>query len=596
MKSLKLSLNKGITILLVLIAQVCFSQDLCFFAKDTVGCAPFEIEIEDCGDTTKPTFYSYDNGQNATQSMDFKFTVKGEYDIWQFIGRGDIDTLTKKQYITVLDDPKPIFTLSACADFVVLITFQNNDYDRYIITYSHTFDNDTILRNTEIKKRFGDNTPVEITVKGIYNQAECFNSSSNNITPIKDIILPTIDSLINSTANSTDIYFTQHPYHFYEVFTSTDNTVFSIENQANENTFFFEWNNSTSKSVYLKTSDACGNTKLSDTLPTISLNGVAQNTVNKLNWITLSSKSQEIFRNETTINSSTENYNDTDINCGETYDYFVQEKQDNSTIKSNSVNLKAISTNTPAPLKDFYTSVVNNKITFYWTSNSVKTLNIYDKSLTLLASLEADGNNTIQSDFNPITNTCFYASYIDLCDNKSDDNDTVKSFNSVLNHQATSTNEFYWNTFNGSTNVSSYTIEWYDDQFNIIESTDVNNSLYFSSDLIFDAAQFYNVRIKITLDNDSIAYTNYIHIEQNAIIKFPTAFSPNNDGLNDLFKPLTLFVKDYSMTILSLRNEILYQGKEWDGQTEVYEFIYIFDYTDQNNKAHELTGSGLIIK
>jgi gliding motility-associated-like protein len=73
----------------------------------------------------------------------------------------------------------------------------------------------------------------------------------------------------------------------------------------------------------------------------------------------------------------------------------------------------------------------------------------------------------------------------------------------------------------------------------------------------------------------------------------PTAFTPNNDGLNDKFKPITkCFAKDYQFKIYSRYGKLVFStsqlDKAWDGTIEntpaaIGTFVWILQYRDPNN-------------
>ncbi len=89
-------------------------------------------------------------------------------------------------------------------------------------------------------------------------------------------------------------------------------------------------------------------------------------------------------------------------------------------------------------------------------------------------------------------------------------------------------------------------------------------------------------------------------------IYVPSAFSPNNDGVNDLFIPVFKEeISDYYMQIVSRSGRMLFETRDinrgWDGryngeQTNESIFIYIIRYRDKNNKSKEIKGQVLKIK
>ncbi len=578
--------------LLLFIPAIGFSQELCFFAVDTVGCAPFLVKINDCGNTTKPTVYIYEEPVGFTFDDFYTYTSPGIYDLSQIKGLGNPDTLIKVKYITVLDNPQPLITVSACANFIVHIDVIDTVYDKYIINYSKDFSNDTLLSKSSIEKTFSDNTTVDITVRGIYDEADCFNTYNTAITPIPILITPSIDSLITKSSSSVEAYFTQHQHHSYSIIESNSNINF----QNNNN---FVTINPSSKLVQyvFESQDACGNSEKSDTLFPVFLQGVANNNINDLEWKTLSSFNSDIIRNKNIIiNLSGNSYQDNSILCGILYDYQIEQNQNGTTVKSNNVVLTAISTNTPPLLKDFHNSVENNTYTLKWDNNIVSILHLFDENNNFIKDLNTNDQQEVFTLFSTKSVQCIQVQYTDICNNVSNSLSPI-TCNTILSlNEGLDNNTLSWTAYKAYSNNISYELEWLDTKGNVLQTINLNQDLNYVTTLIFEKSQEYNFRIKININNEYIAYSNQVNIKQSPIMKIPNAFSPNQDGLNDTFKPLTLFIKEYRITILSLDNMVLYEGGEWDGNTQEQYFHYIIQYTDDLGKTHQFTGTGTIVR
>ena len=89
-------------------------------------------------------------------------------------------------------------------------------------------------------------------------------------------------------------------------------------------------------------------------------------------------------------------------------------------------------------------------------------------------------------------------------------------------------------------------------------------------------------------------------------IFIPSAFSPNNDNLNDIFKPTLYGVVDFNMIITNRWGELIYQTddkyKGWNGSlannTEKYmtaNYTYRIDVTDYFGKKHFYIGNVLLV-
>jgi gliding motility-associated-like protein len=84
---------------------------------------------------------------------------------------------------------------------------------------------------------------------------------------------------------------------------------------------------------------------------------------------------------------------------------------------------------------------------------------------------------------------------------------------------------------------------------------------------------------------------------------FPNAFTPDGDGLNDIFEIKFLFIKDYNLKIYNRWGEILFEDKtnKWNGYYSgkvvpdgVY--VYVFTYTDYDGKFKQKFGRITVLK
>lgn len=91
---------------------------------------------------------------------------------------------------------------------------------------------------------------------------------------------------------------------------------------------------------------------------------------------------------------------------------------------------------------------------------------------------------------------------------------------------------------------------------------------------------------------------------QNCLVVLPTAFSPNGDGNNDLFRPKIFApVTNYNMSIYNRWGGLVFQSRDpqagWDGTLkgvllDPQVFIYVCTFNDINNDHKELNGSVLL--
>ena len=89
----------------------------------------------------------------------------------------------------------------------------------------------------------------------------------------------------------------------------------------------------------------------------------------------------------------------------------------------------------------------------------------------------------------------------------------------------------------------------------------------------------------------------------------PNAFTPNNDGLNDVFQPVGLFfgLEEYNLSIWNRWGESIFESDDveygWNGRIQnsgehvpqgVY--VYLVKYKDSLNKNREIKGSVTLLK
>lgn len=104
-------------------------------------------------------------------------------------------------------------------------------------------------------------------------------------------------------------------------------------------------------------------------------------------------------------------------------------------------------------------------------------------------------------------------------------------------------------------------------------------------------------------DSDSISIT----INESGLVYIPNSFTPNGDGINDIFKPVCTYIQpvDFRMHIFNRWGNEVFRTSDinagWDGTVngqkvhQVTEFNYIIFYRDLTGKPFKETGSVLLI-
>lgn len=117
--------------------------------------------------------------------------------------------------------------------------------------------------------------------------------------------------------------------------------------------------------------------------------------------------------------------------------------------------------------------------------------------------------------------------------------------------------------------------------------------------------QYTVVAYENIFGNNQNSRSNTVELIQAPILYVPNAYTENGDGLNDLFKTIPVFVKDYYLQIYNRWGELMFETrnkkagfnstfKNNEIQSDVY--FYIVNYTGWDNSEHTLKGNFTILR
>jgi len=109
--------------------------------------------------------------------------------------------------------------------------------------------------------------------------------------------------------------------------------------------------------------------------------------------------------------------------------------------------------------------------------------------------------------------------------------------------------------------------------------------------------------LAISASDDSImSVSNVITLFQPFSVEFPTAFSPNGDGLNDTFGAVAKGVKNYKMVIYNRFGEAVFTSTDindkWDGSINGEKAPsggYVYQVYAEGNEGHGVDKSGKVL-
>lgn len=115
-----------------------------------------------------------------------------------------------------------------------------------------------------------------------------------------------------------------------------------------------------------------------------------------------------------------------------------------------------------------------------------------------------------------------------------------------------------------------------------------------------DYRQCFRVKATELNGQNKTSWSNEVCFFFSPNVYVPTAFSPNKDGLNESFNPVTVAVKDYHLSIFNRWGEQIFvtedQAEGWDGtykqkdsQSGVY--MYLVKYSDSAGEQYQKAGT-----
>jgi len=148
---------------------------------------------------------------------------------------------------------------------------------------------------------------------------------------------------------------------------------------------------------------------------------------------------------------------------------------------------------------------------------------------------------------------------------------------------------------NQSTNASSYL--W---TFRTKDSSKLVSPVY----VYTDTGDYQVILVAYGINNctNDTVYGFIKIISDQITIYIPNAFSPNGDGINDVFDITGVGIKSYSYNIYNRWGENIFRGTAaWDGNFKGVQvpdgvYIYMFDITDVFGEHHCLNGNVTLMR
>jgi len=571
-----------------------------FDVNSNIACNPFTVVVTDLSGAPDTVAINYDWGDGSPlDSAEFHtYNQPGIYTIVQTVANADPrqDTVV----VEVINQYPPEFYLFNCKGTYGSVIIRDTLYQAFEIDWGDG-NAEIAPAYSLISHDYGIISSFDVTVKGLINGTQTSSDSANincssttkRLNMILDIQTATLDQVqvlstdINSGSISVD--YTLPPDNNYLIEIREQNqaafTIVDTINQVlNPNNYILQNLNTTDNyyCISITAFDPCdGDMRQSNIGCSITINSTAQNRQNLINWESNSIDflNYAIVKDGSSLTNifiqGQNQYVDDQVACGIDYVYQVLMNENNGFISiSDTSIITAISTDIPDAIENISATVVDQDINLIWEEPQ----NFLAEGYILSRSTNGTNYTVLDTVLNPSfidpglftqsTQYFYKIQYYDACGNLSEE--------SIISSPVLLTSEFdktlMWSDYEGWTiGVREYILDKYDENGQLIESVSMGLSTSYQEDQIANPFQF--IRYKITavpvdFSNGNVE-SNILEVIYRSKVAFPNAFSPDGDGLNDIFNFESRYIMAVRMQIFNRWGELVYQTTEidkgWDG-------------------------------
>lgn len=608
-------------------AQPYASNNGVFLVDQIKGCAPLTITLTVPSATCDPLNdincdFFYVTGMSIQNVFTHTYTDPGTYSVIGVFQGGITDRIT----ITVLPNTPPEFEIYSCDENTIQVNVTDSNYDQYVINYNDGTPDIVVPKGNLARDMhsFTSSGNKTVTVRGRnLNADDNCNPSSKQVLAREQLPIPTITELrvVNDREIELDLDVEER------------NTLYRLQISRNNATSFqnlqnvYEANSVTVNNLQTDQNyycfrigvfDPCDNTTYyGNTICSSNFDVTALNNVNRIQWATTPAgiASHSISKSNTTPLSASGGVNgidDTNITCGVEYCYQQTMVYSNG---SRSISLQkcvsAISTNTPTVIENISTVVGANEVTLQWTQDPAFIPTAYTVSKTVNGTFSNTNTTTtptlVDEPYVTEATTCYSITYTDACDNKSPVSLSACPIQLTAVLESGNVVNLSWTAYEGwKQGVHHYIIERYNADGSLISSTNATATSHLDETQDQDN-QVLAYRIVAVANQGGIpqSISNTIRIIKEPNLFHPTAFTPNADGLNDVFNVFGQYVDRFEMQIFNRWGEMMFHTEDlnegWDGRfkgTLMPEGTYVFraTITDQAGRSFERSGTLVLLR
>ncbi|NJL15623.1 MAG: T9SS type B sorting domain-containing protein, partial [Microscillaceae bacterium] len=537
----------------------------------------------------------------------------------------------------IRETPLPLFELKLCADLEVSLTLSDNQYQQYLINWGDGSPLQTATGNGEVLRRqYALGGTYVVSVTGNYIPGNCGATDARIVSPITGLNAPAVSQLtteVNSLTEgrvrltlSTDSNFQ------YRIFrTGNPLPLATIENTQGNTQPVLNNLNTVSGDVCFQiiTADECGNELDEGVLYCqMTLGALAEDSQNRITWMPYANpplplntfQQYVLYRNEQPIQLFTDlaanAYVDTEVDCNIEYCYRIEARFSSATLNfrsiSNTACVTAFSSQIPGPVLHLNSTVETPRsVRLFWERPEGAPIVEYriQRGGAEFASLGSE-TQALDTDLGLSQRLCYEVQYVNICGQLS----ALASRTCPVLLRASQPEAgqvlLTWTPYENPENLFvQYQVEKLDELGAVyanIPLPSLSTLQYTDLEAKTDRQVLrYRIRTVIDANRQIFSVSNVVEITQTFRLFFPNAFTPNQDGKNDVFAPKGLFIKNFRMSIYNRLGLVMatVQSLEegWDGTYQGQlapgdAYIYVAEIEDFMGNRHTQRGTFTLIR
>ncbi len=597
----------SLTTFLVFFTLLSFAQsNRCFKAYNARGqeveaiCVGEAVRFKDCSGSVLPQNEYYDFDYNKKEGIPtppdtskfHTYSAPGIYRVLQIANTGGIpptDTLTR--VFEVKATPAPTFTAIGCGNNQVSITMTDQHYDSYNIAFGDGA-TATAKAGDRLVHAYPASGTFAVSVTGSYSQGFCSASATVTLntlpapeTPflkkVEVLVQGEVNGIVRLEAENLQTEFT----YVVERLEAASNTYLPLQSlkpvsPGAASITLTDINTAVAGMFRVRVVDECLNTlSASAVLSTVVLQAAPGDEQVELSWQLAEGSNQNftLSRNGALLAEDIQDtqFTDTTVNCGQNYCYTVQGSAPDgmATTVSAPVCLTVDAGSPPAAgvLHASFNNGNQVELTLQLPDGQLVNRVFYQRSTagsqfqTIAATQQLEHLDQ-SAPSNPVCYKAYYTNACDLTAAASASACPIILRGAQPDDVALS---FAWTSYVGFVDgVQAYALELLDGDNQVVASFPVRGNTHTDRSLNEDLPAL-RYRIKATSNSGEETFSNILTFEQKIRLYVPTAFSPNGDGLNDLFEVKGAAFSAFSMKIYHRMGNVVYSSTDatagWDG-------------------------------